>query len=585
MKKYAFVLMLLAGSLTTYISYRFSQKRENYLEKNNNVKENMELITPSSLVNHEKASKEFPNEKSEITNQKVMTAKKRIQENYENLVAKREDNTKLNSENTQTMGSKNTQTKSDKNIDNQTFSLSYDVYEEVEDALKIAVLLQNKSFNEQIENINTNLKNQLVNKNLSELKIIENQLFNEINQNGYVEKEEFILNNHKEGYLIGKKGTLIILPPNVFVNSKGLIENENILVTLQEYYSKSEILLSGFYTQNVSEIFETEGLVTIKAYKNGEELNINPSKKIFVCLKTENEDNIYHLFNLNRDNKWQQIAEQDKNLIPLPLETLDLHNVFGNTYDRSYIATKEFSRRYSFYSNNATLYKKAISGIYLSSIKEPLYKADELVVQYLKDIKADKNLINEFEKFAEEKLGQVVNFNNVYYNQELSLVEQFEQLGNTKSESERLAQYFLIRKGVQDWNRNKPKDLSFANRIYKVSKLGTFSSMKFNKSVDIYSSVQWNNLNNIDLSKCSIFFVIDKNKSITKVAVDNEKNLYLPSEFNKGSVIIFNKIDNENFMAIYDVSKSNTEINMKQKFDFQKLNINELENKLTDFIR
>lgn len=572
MKKYALTLMLLAGGLTTLLSYKYTNSNS-YKKSHLESQVNNSSSIPSHIVNQEN---EYGSDNNYEENKKIEEAKKRIQLKYESLPQKEEN--KLAESKTQnfTNGKK------------QTFSLRYEVIEQVEDALKVSTLFENKRYlADNKTNTLKNSENSLNNKKkITDLQLIDNKILKEIYPDHYVVKQEFLINNYKENYIIGRNGSLVIFPPNVFLNSKGMIENENILIQLQEYYSKTEILLSGYYTQNQNDIFETEGMVIIKAYKNGEELLVNPAKKIFICLNSDNEDSNYYLFNQNINNEWQQIAEQDKNLIPLPLEILNLHNVFGNTYDKSIVATKAFARRYEFYSSYASNHKKAITGIYLNLLKEPLYKADENVLLYLKDIKADKNIIHQFEKFYEEKLGQVVNFANVYYSSEISLTEQFEQLGYSKNDSERLAQYFLIRKATQEWYRNHPNDREFANKIYKISKLGTFASMKFYKTVDTFTSVEWNNFNGINLNKSSVFFINGVNQSISKVGLDANNKLYIPADFKKGNMMILSKIENDNYVAVYEIiNENNTQINLKQNIEFQKFNTNELENRLNSILR
>ncbi len=582
MKKYALTLMLLAGSLTTYISYKYSQSKV----ESSNLSHYESINTPTKLVNQEENLRSDNN--IDLENEKIIEAKKRIQQKFEELPNNQNDLKETKS----AINAQKQIRAQNQNINHSLiakketpFRMEYETLEKVEDALKVSVLLQNKHFTEK-QNIKSNkIETTLTKKNITELQLVNNNAIKEIYAENLVEKQEFLISNQKENYIIGKKGTMLIFPPNIFLNNKGMIENENILIQLQEYNTKSEILLSGFYTQNTHEIFETEGMVSVKVFKNGEELTVNPSKKYFICLKSDNEDNNYYLFNQNISNEWQQVAEQDKNLIPLPLEILNLHNVFGNTYDKSIIATKAFAKRYEYYSIHAHSYKKAITGIYLNSIKEPLYKADENVLLYLRDIKADKNIIQKFEKFYQEKLGQVVNFANVFYTPENSLSDQFEQMGNSRAEAERMAQYYLVRKGYQEWFRNNPTDKLFANKIYKVSKLGTFSSMKFQKNLDTFSSLQWNNLNGLNLEKCSIYFINGKSKSISKLAVDKDNKLYIPNNFQKGNILILDRVESQNYMAMLEVTESNTEISVNQNIEFQKFTTNELENTLKNLFQ
>lgn len=598
MKKYALSLMLLTGVLTTFVSYKYSEST-NY-RKIKNFSHNIPSDeAPSKLVNQEDF---YQNENNKVEgihstsqeDEKVKEVQKRIHQKYENLLKKSQTNEvnlelsyKPTTENqhlktTTTVNKNSTQNKDSyqaETIKSHHIIKDLNKKELVEDQIIVSNNQENTLTKQEKENLSSK-------KNISELQLIENNHFKTLYPETYAEKQQFIIHNEKENYIIGKNGALIIFPPNAFLNSKGMIENENITIELQEYTKKSEILLSGFFTQSQNSIYESEGIITIKAFKNGEELMINPSKKVLLCLRSENEENSYYLFNQNITNEWQQVADQDKNLIPLPLELLNLHNIFGNTYDKTIIATREFLKRYEYYTQNAPNLKKAITGIYLASIKEPLYKADENVLLYLRDIKADKNLIQQFEKFYQEKLGQVVNFVNIYYSPENSLSNQFEQLGNSKAEAERLAQYFLIRKAYQEWNRNHPNDRKFANKIYKISKLGTFSSMKFIKNIENYSVIHNTKFKELNLSKCTIFFVLSKNLSITKVALDSENNIYIPENFEKGSLMIFDQENNENYLALFEVIENkNSEINITQNIDYHTFNVTDVENHLVSYFR
>lgn len=545
-------MMVFVGSLTTYLSLKYSKGKNSLgdvsLQVESNQKLNSKLVStedvPQSSEDFYTTSEQkqtYAPDPSDSKEAEINAIEDRIKQKYNDIqsqkVVTNENLHKPKNIQSPATSANSSKSHAQKSTSNETQNT---LFNENSNSNNKPILAT--STTSQTSNVIDYLKREEVQFDYSTY-----NLYKDLYANQATEKQNFVINNLTENYIVGKHGTILIFPPNAFLNSKGILENENITITLQEFYKPHEVMLAGYYTQNNDQIFQTEGIINIEAYKEGELLQLNPAKKMLIVLNTKNQEDEYYLFNQNIDATWQQVSEQDKNLIPLPLESLGLHTVFGNTYDRTLIATQAFARRFNYYEKNAKTYQKAITGIYLASIREPLYKADELVLNYLKDVKAPSNLIHQFEQFYQEKLGQVVNIGQARYSAEISLTEQYMEYGNSTSEAERLAQYYLIRKAYQEWVRTKPHDVHFASRIYKINKLGTFASQKvLPVSNEFYSTgLQVENLNGL-----TTYFISPKNVFCKLPIFNNE--IYINKSFTEGKIIISQNQNGNHYVLIQE---------------------------------
>ncbi|MEZ4933325.1 MAG: hypothetical protein R2788_14545 [Saprospiraceae bacterium] len=99
--------------------------------------------------------------------------------------------------------------------------------------------------------------------------------------------EEFIVKSNSDTTLFGKQGTRIFIGSETFQFPNGDLVKDSIKVHLKEFYKKSDIILAELSTESNGRILETEGMVNIKAFANGNEIEIRPDKRIVVHFPKE----------------------------------------------------------------------------------------------------------------------------------------------------------------------------------------------------------------------------------------------------------------------------------------------------------
>lgn len=97
------------------------------------------------------------------------------------------------------------------------------------------------------------------------------------------EVQKYLINTEHDTTIIGRENTLIFIPQLCFSSNsistiKGIVE-----VSLLEYYSISDIMLSELTTQTDKEgVLETGGMIYVDVKYKGEKCNIKPKKSIIV---------------------------------------------------------------------------------------------------------------------------------------------------------------------------------------------------------------------------------------------------------------------------------------------------------------
>ena len=129
------------------------------------------------------------------------------------------------------------------------------------------------------------------------------------------------------------QGTVLAIPDNAFVDSKGNIVKENIEVRLEEAYTPRDIILKGLSTLSDGKLLESGGMFKIEAYAKGEQLALADGKSIFVDVPTHEKNKSMMLYD-------GQVADDGSvnwtNPKPLKnhLKTVDIHSL--NFYPAGY---------------------------------------------------------------------------------------------------------------------------------------------------------------------------------------------------------------------------------------------------------
>jgi len=119
-----------------------------------------------------------------------------------------------------------------------------------------------------------------------------------------VEKEYFSVNNTKDTMIVAKHGTKVIIPARCFIGSSGEKSN-NVIVSIEEYYSKDEMLIGGLTTTTDNgDFLISAGMIKINATtEDGEECVVSDGASILIDFADEENNPEMQLFTgYQRDN-------------------------------------------------------------------------------------------------------------------------------------------------------------------------------------------------------------------------------------------------------------------------------------------
>ena len=100
---------------------------------------------------------------------------------------------------------------------------------------------------------------------------------------------EFIIYPDTEQVIYGKQGTVVRFPANCF-STQGLESVEKIEITLCEYYTMQDILLSGLTTTSEDKIIETGGAIYIEARFKEKVLHLKTDHPIEIFFPTQGSE-------------------------------------------------------------------------------------------------------------------------------------------------------------------------------------------------------------------------------------------------------------------------------------------------------
>ena len=103
-----------------------------------------------------------------------------------------------------------------------------------------------------------------------------------------VEMQEFPINSKEENLITGKHGTVIKIPAYAFAE-------EDVLITLKEYYSPLEIMSANLSTVSNGQLLETGGMLYVEAKSNG--VDVQALKDLEFSFPAEKEKDDFELFN------------------------------------------------------------------------------------------------------------------------------------------------------------------------------------------------------------------------------------------------------------------------------------------------
>ena len=110
--------------------------------------------------------------------------------------------------------------------------------------------------------------------------------------NPWVPFEEQIFNvNAKDGATLeGKDGSLVIIPSDAFLDNEGTLISGYLQVELVEAIKWEDMLAYNLTTTSDGKALSSGGMLYIQPYQNGETVQLNPDRPIYIEIPTDNYD-------------------------------------------------------------------------------------------------------------------------------------------------------------------------------------------------------------------------------------------------------------------------------------------------------
>lgn len=268
--------------------------------------------------------------------------------------------------------------------------------------------------------------------------------------------QNFIINPNKANTIIGRYGTILIIPADGIVDQNGNQVKTEVKLVLKEHFSKSDYFLSNLQTVQNDQLLQSGGMIYFNAYdKKGNPLKIANGKSIRIEIPNNGKIKNPNIYLGKRDEKglvnWGEKKETTKSLLAYPILYISSYNFpegygtecseyYGivnrkvpenesdmytkgdiSKFEKTLLATREFKERYDTYCERELL------DLYIQNLDKNLWEIDEMFVkkaeqdsiesvQFMTEnlpsmVEEDKNnnhfLIQAFKDFAAQKLTRV----------------------------------------------------------------------------------------------------------------------------------------------------------------------------------
>ncbi len=151
--------------------------------------------------------------------------------------------------------------------------------------------------------------------------------------------KEYMVDAAKGDTVYYPTGSIILFPPNSFVDKDGNVITGNVQVKYREFSKPIDFFLSGipmnYDSAGVQYTFESAGMCEILAYKDGAPVFVNPASKPEINLASEDSSQIQNLYYLDTaQKKWvnkgasiitdlHKRKKEGATTVPLPVEALE----------------------------------------------------------------------------------------------------------------------------------------------------------------------------------------------------------------------------------------------------------------------
>lgn len=223
--------------------------------------------------------------------------------------------------------------------------------------------------------------------------------------------QEFSISTDTTNTVVGKQGTILIIPKNAIVDKDGKPVQGGVTIWLKENFTMKDFITANLQTIHNNQILVSKGMVYFSAQdKNGNELKIADNNSIRIQIPQKDLDNNAKIFLGDRDPdgliNWAQQQEPAKTLTPYPIKYIsdynntlpmgyttecrqyygistksinpDQYNYFGEItdFENTLLATKEFAERY-----NYACWPEVLK-IYIDNLDKNLWEVDNMAVDY-----------------------------------------------------------------------------------------------------------------------------------------------------------------------------------------------------------
>lgn len=200
--------------------------------------------------------------------------------------------------------------------------------------------------------------------------------------------QSFQVNVSTDTLLTSQSGTVISIPEKAFVNKQGEIITENVTIDLVEALSLEDYIRNDLQTVSGDQLLESGGMIYIDVRAGEEPLALAENSSLQVELPTEKLAPGYQIFSGRRDStgsiSWEVENDTEEEMIPLPLEELDLEyysafryskekyflrredsvKISDPKFENTYIATEEFEKRFRILHLNWAFWGDFYDGYY-----------------------------------------------------------------------------------------------------------------------------------------------------------------------------------------------------------------------------
>jgi len=132
--------------------------------------------------------------------------------------------------------------------------------------------------------------------------------------------QEFQLESCIADTIISERGSRVIIPANAFADTTNQIAKGTIIFKVREFHNQADIFLSGIpmgYDSLANNYtLESAGMIELRAFQNGKELQLVPEKELEVELVSDYSDNDYNVYYLDENlENWQYVGK-DSLILP-----------------------------------------------------------------------------------------------------------------------------------------------------------------------------------------------------------------------------------------------------------------------------